>query len=49
VQHELATAAGITFFSQQRAFTPWMPGLTNVQARHSLFALQSLWQLCALP
>ena len=30
LQHRLATAGGIAFFSQQRADGPWMPALTNV-------------------
>lgn len=48
VQHELATAAGITFFRKQRADAPWTPALTNVHARHLRSTAQSLWHSCAL-
>src|ERR1700691_1219936 len=43
VQQELAVARGTLSLSQQRAFGPWMPGLTMVQARHRLSALHALW------
>jgi len=49
VQHELATAAGTTFFRKQRADGPWMPGLTNVHARQPRVVRQSSPQAPELP
>jgi hypothetical protein len=49
VQHEFRTAAGTTFFSQQRADPPWKPGLTNVHARQPRVVRQSSPQAPELP
>jgi hypothetical protein len=45
IVRELLTGMGMAFFSQQRAFGPWTPFCTKVQAEHCASYSHQSWQL----
>ena len=48
-QQLLAISRGSALFSQQRAFGPCTPGLTQVQARQRASLEQAFWQSTGWP